>query len=553
MSARRGHFYARVGLFLVLCWTLALAQAAAAGRHGSHHGSSKARVAELLAAADAQGSAGDLRAARASLEQAYKLQPGAEILCALATLAARDGRLLDAQDARRRCAASGSTGATGEPTAAPADRPESGELTVLGPRRALVLVDEHVMGVLPLTTPLLLAPGPHHVTLEVGARRVESEVKVLAGRAALLTLAGPARVMLMPAAALLVDFTQSPEAAGPLLYQAAAQAVQNRRLGLLGKWGAVAANERLQLGSCPDATCQRTLAQRYALRYVVAARAVAEPDGWQLWAQLFDAEIGSVASEQASDCERCTRDQASARLGELVAQALMLGQSRPTGILEVTSIPPGGEVLLAGLRLGQTPLRHPAFAGEHAIVVQRPGFLPYQNEVVVEPGRGAALDALLHESSAEAAPPSREKTPPVPEPPSERRQAREPALPSASPARPVPRSPGRAPRPRWRLGLGIGASAVGAVLSGLGIAGLALDGSCTQTPLSTTSGQLCPSGRVVDSRVAGAGLVAAGLSALGAGTILWAVPGARTMEVSLAWNVSPNRSATVGVAVHGSF
>lgn len=568
MSLRRCSPGLRVGALLALLGTLAGSADATTGRHVSRRGGAKARVAELLAAAQTQSSAGELQAARTTLEQAYRLQPSPEILCALGTLAAKAGRLLDAQDALRRCAAAGAAGRDAEQSPATAKRPESGELTVLGPRRALVLVDAHVMGVLPLTSALLLAPGPHQISLEVGTRRVSSPVNVPAGRAALLTLTSQPRVMLMPAAALLSDFAGTPEATESLFYRTAAQAIKTRNLGLLGQWGAL--TERLELGSCRDAVCQQALAQKYALRYVVAARAVAEPDGWQLWVQLFDAEVGAVASEQSSGCEQCTGEQAGARLGELLGQALQQGQSRPTGILEVTSIPPGGEVLLAGLRLGQTPLRHPAFAGEHAIVVQHPGFAPYQNEVVVEPGRGAALDAVLRASTAESA---LVAPAPAPSPIPAAAQAelasapasRQTAVPTALLSLPAAPPLRRAPRPRWRLGLGIAASVVGAALSGFGAAGLALDGSCTQTPLPTASGELCPSGRVINSSAAGAGLLAAGLSTLGAGTLLWALPGARTIEVSAAASPSPslsstltanpaaNRSAAAGVAVRGAF
>lgn len=545
MSAWRRSPSALLGLLAAVGCALASLPAAHAGRHGSRRGGR-----ELLATAQAQAGAGDRLAARATLEQAYRLSPSPEILCALGELAAKDGRVLEAHDARRRCTAPHA--GDGPPSPA-ASLPESGELSISGPRRALVVVDEHVVGALPLPLPLLLTPGPHQVALEAGSHRWAAAVKVLPGRAALLTLSGQARVTLMPAVALLVDFSRSPDEAAPLLRQAATQAVQARRLGLLGQWGAL--GERLELAGCQDAPCEDALAQKHKVRYVVAARAAAEPDGWQLWTQLFDAEVGGVASEQASDCERCTIEQAGQRLSELVTQTLTAGQSRPTGLLEITSTPPGGDVLLAGLRLGQTPLRRIAFAGEHAIVVQRPGFAPYQNEVVVEPGRGAALDATLRASEpasaaapspAALAPPSPAATAPQDSPPEPATvlQPRSPALPS-----PPRRAPARTPRPRWRVGLGLAASAAGAALAGFGIAGLALDGRCTQAPLSTPTGELCPSGRVVDSGSAGVGLLAAGVATLGAGTLLLALPGARQLEVGASVTPTPGGALSVG----GSF
>ena len=58
-------------------------------------------------------------------------------------------------------------------------------------------------------------------------------------------------------------------------------------------------------------------------------------------------------------------------------------------------MPPGATVRLNGMRLGQTPLTVTTFAGEHRIEVVKPGFVRYQLDVVVEPGRGAAHDANL--------------------------------------------------------------------------------------------------------------------------------------------------------------
>ena len=515
-----------IGLLAVLGGAWVLSPAAAAGWHGTRHGGPRVQLAELLAAAQAQKESHDLVAARATLEQAYALQPTTAVLCELGILAAADGRRLDAQDALRRCQAPG--GAI-PPAATPP--PESGELGIAGPHRALVLVDAHVVGVLPLLLPLLLAPGTHQVQLAGGTHRPSAEVLVLPGRAALLTFTGKAKVTLLPAVALLVDFSHSPSEAGSLLRHAAAQAVQAQHLGILGQWGGLA--EKLELTGCPDAPCEQTLAQRHRLRYVVAARALAEPDGWQLWTQLFDAEVGDVASEQAADCERCTLDQAGARLAELLTKTLHLGQRRPTGILEVTSTPPGGEVLLSGLRLGQTPLRRAAFAGEHAIVVQRAGFAPYQNEVVVEPGRGAALDATLRESIAQVPAPAAPPVPPTPVPPSPQS---EPAL-ALAPPLPEPRATvtrpaaSRAPRPRWRVGLGAALTSVGAVVLGFGIAGLAVDGRCTQSPIAAPNGELCPSGRVVNSSGVGAALIAAGVVTVGLGASMWSLPGARAAEV----------------------
>jgi hypothetical protein len=91
--------------------------------------------------------------------------------------------------------------------------------------------------------------------------------------------------------------------------------------------------------------------------------------------------------------------------------------------------------------------------------------------------------------------------------------------------------PGRAPRPRWRVGLGAAITAAGTLLLGFGITGLAVDGRCTQSPIAGASGELCPSGRVINSGGTGGALLAAGLATVGVGATLWALPNVRPSEV----------------------
>ena len=99
MSAWRRSPSGLLGLLAALGCALTSLPAAHAGRHSSRRGGGR----ELLATAQAQAGSGNRVAARATLEQAYRLTPSAEVLCALADLAAKDGRVLEAEDARRRC------------------------------------------------------------------------------------------------------------------------------------------------------------------------------------------------------------------------------------------------------------------------------------------------------------------------------------------------------------------------------------------------------------------------------------------------------------------
>jgi hypothetical protein len=491
------------------------------------------------------GTAASGGGARAQLEQAYARDQQPAWLCRLAQLDAEAGQLLVAQDLARRCLKDARPGALPEELRQAADamlgqpRPESGELSVFGPRRALLSVDGRLVGALPFTLPLLLGPGRHDLRLVLGGREQRGAAPVLAGRGGLVRFTGTG-LALTPTAT--VALVVGAEASGPVaasLLGESTRVLRAQRLMPLGSYGALA--QPLDPG-CTSATCLNTLAQQHSLRHVLLVNGAATGSGYALGVRLFDAQVRDFAAEAQADCDGCTAEQAGARVGGMVADALRRGLHRATGILEITSVPEGGEVLLNGLSLGRTPLRHPAFAGEHVLTVNKTGFAPYTNEVVVDPGRGAAMDAVLREARDL---PSEE--PALPPEPSETEGAVRSAAPAPSPA-PMSRianrahrgdsfsTPGdgdysappasarqdsvRAPRPGWRIAVGATAAALGVSFIGLGAAGLWGSSTCDGVNPATCSG---PEGL----RAAGAPLLGGGLLLSGLGIALWAAPGDR--------------------------
>lgn len=134
--------------------------------------------------------ASDYATAYSEIVAAYRLAPSALALLALGQLAQREGRLLQAQDLLRRYLAESGVEAAADVAAVLAQpSPPFAEVKVLGPRGALVSVDERLVGSLPLTRPLLLGAGKHPIALELPPRRralvgqrIEGAVNVRPGR-----------------------------------------------------------------------------------------------------------------------------------------------------------------------------------------------------------------------------------------------------------------------------------------------------------------------------------------------------------------------------------
>lgn len=143
-----------------------------------------AQVREQVKNALAQG---NYAAARQALDAAFRRAPVPELLLLLARLAVAEGRSLDAYDLMRRYLAD-----PARPSDETADReaqlvlaqtpPPSSEVRVLGDAGAVVEVDDRTVGVLPLTSPLLLSVGPHTMALSYPEKKLDSPILVQQGR-----------------------------------------------------------------------------------------------------------------------------------------------------------------------------------------------------------------------------------------------------------------------------------------------------------------------------------------------------------------------------------
>lgn len=481
---------------------------------------------------------GQLSAAARSLEEAYRLLPDADGLYLLCGLARMEGRVTAARDLARRYLAETDRDPEQEPqTAGPLEpgrdqsRAEarrileqldgpSGELSLLGPTGAWVILDDRLIGRLPLARPLWVPAGAHQVAVDRGPELslIRARVEVGAGRQLELRVQPDTDSLLvtrMPAMVVLFGRDPRAAAAEPRLLQAIAAAAQREHLFMVSVPSAT--EPSAQPGSCAEpGECMQALAERADAAYVLEARVDGpqppqEAGDWQLELRLLSAVTGELATSRTLRCSACAAARAAELLQTELTDALALASARPRGELVVQTEPTGAAVYSAGQRLGTTPYRRAAWTGGKQLELRRDGYSTWTGRVEIEEARRTTLSLRLQ---------------PVPEPPARiagivHGQALTPAS-TAAPA-PEPRAPERrrAARPRWRLITGGLSLAVGSLLVGFGASALALNGLCSPDTPPTASE--CRS--TYDSVPVGGALLSIGAAALAAGSVLLIVPG----------------------------
>lgn len=457
----------------------------------------------------------DFAGAYNALSESYRLSPEAETLYLLGQLAWQTGKTVAAQDLMRRFVADP---ASEKDAAARAEaerileqpRPPSGEVMVLGERGSLLYVDDRVVGMLPISRPLLLGAGEHKVTLELNQRRLEGPVKVLPGRTAELrfTLGSDAVVArIVPALVWVPTWRGVPPAAEKALVTSIEQAVSRQRMSVVSK--AIALAQAPKLAECLDTLpCLDQLATTNEADYVLTSSVEASGDlvrgDWKIRLGLVEATTGDYAATVEQPCDKCTADQVGAALDQALTKLMDKGAGRPRGQLEILSEPPGADVLTTDRKLGQTPYQRAAFAGRYEVSIKLKGYGVQREPVVVEEGKKATLRVQLR---SEDAPPLPRVVAPLPPPP--------PPPPPPVIAKPEPSV--RGPRPVWRIATGATLLGVGAILAGFGVSGLAQAGACSSGPEGCAMR--------FDTSTIGGALVGVGAAAALGGAVLIAIPG----------------------------
>ena len=472
--------------------------------------------------------------AQQAFTNAYRQSPRASMLLSLARVAVGEGRALDSIDLYRRYLAD----PTREPDEAAskeaaqavlAEPPEAGSVNVQGDNGMLVTVDGLLRGSVPLAQPVLLSPGKHTVTMELGGSKREQVLTVQHGRLLELRInqrAGSVLISKLPALLSLSDWGKVPVEAQQPLRGAQEKGARQQTMALMPVAAALA-NLPTAKDCLETAPCQQLLLKKneleYALRSQVeyqsspsappGAQAASAPSSlpapaigsYRMTLSLLYAELPEPASQQQRTCEACTPEQAGALYLTALGQLLKDGLTRKHGILTLSSEPPGAQVYLGQVLLGITPLAKPMWAGQYDLTLKRPGY-----EVV---DRSLSVDA---ETPAEAV---------------TLREIAEPVVPKTIVYRTV-----REPRPRWRLVSGGVSLGAGALLLSIGLPLLGLHGKC-YNPLtingvmqtaaglddSLNSTPLCA--QLWNTGAVGGFISVLGLAGVTSGTIMLSLPG----------------------------
>lgn len=482
----------------------------------------------VLAQAKTASDSRDFVGAYRLLSQAYQAQPQPLLLHGLALLAAAEERGVEAQDLWRRVLADPSLDSRAPQRAQALELllrlplSPAAEVSVGAPRGALVELDGRVVGIAPLSAPLLVRTGRHRVAVTLGRWRAETEVTARTARLSELRFkeGSDAVVVSQPAAVLYVDAypanvlggagpggaTASESTGSPLLdplldplTQAATAALKRESYVLLPGRLAVAYDS--QGASCPigpaaSETCLKAVAGRYGVESILKVAISREDQTLRIEVMLLDLQVDDVAASASATCVGCVGEQVATKLADTITQVLTTGGGRVRGTLSAVSEPAGGELRIGSRVLGLTPLSHKLWAGSYEITIHHAGHQPYTGQVEVKGDETAHVEAAL-----------------VP-------------LPSASggPATGAATVASGQSRQNRRnvvlLASGAAGVSLGAILLGFGASALAANGSCATAGLSDPS--LCR--RVYDTAVPGGVMVGVGSALVIGGGVALILP-----------------------------
>ena len=346
----------------------------------------------------------DFSRAYAALSESFRLTPSAEGLLHLGRLAQAEQRTLEAHDLLRRYLldparkpdeamaqlAQGFTAGT---------LPPAGRVTLLADPGALLSVDERIVGVLPLPSPLLLSPGDHRLAIEYPSKRLSGQVTVAAGRQFEVRFdrsTGTLLVSLLPAILTVSDLATTLPDVQSDLATVIEQSVRSVEQSVLPVEQALLSAPHLR-DCISKANCQQLLAQKVDVEYILHAslRRGEKGDGQLLKLTVRHRDIADPAAAIETKCPRCSPAEVVNLLGRTLPSLLTGALKRKSSTLSVTTQPVSAEVLSGKTRLGMTPLRRQLWADLVQLMVRALGYRPVHTEGTLPSSQTLTLDLSL--------------------------------------------------------------------------------------------------------------------------------------------------------------
>lgn len=483
---------------------------AQAGKGSGKKGSavSEQRIEQQLTEGEQLLKNKDLDGALRVFRELYRTDPVPKALYYLGAVAAARGQGVQARDLLRRFLADPNVEPT-DPLRVEAQKTlegltvqPAGEVMVNAPRGSLIEVDGSLLGVAPLSLPLLLPAGSHQILVQQGKWRGTSEAKVPTGRQLEVRFKSGADVAVVTLPPGVVVLDETPDAASAaVLSQVVEAALKRENFAMVPRTTAMTYAAELS-GCLQQPACQQQLAARYESDYVLQLKAKRDGSGasahWTLRLSLLDVESGGSAGEQRTTCDGCTVEQAGQRVSEATLALFRAAASRPRAVVQISTEPSGAEVSLSGRLLGKSPVKKEVLAGSYALEVRLPGYAPRLDTVEVQAGKPVRLSINLEADGSEPSPTRLAVTGPVTE----------------QPAR----------RPLWRLATGGALLGAGVLIGAFGVGALIASDQCEDlSSPDPVSG--CMNRRFDPSLgTLGIGLTVAGALAAVGGAVLIALP-----------------------------
>jgi hypothetical protein len=346
----------------------------------------------------------NLSRAYAALSESYRLAPTAEGLFHLARLAREEQRTVESVDLFRRYLSDPAKKNDDDmlQVAREATKPPfplAAQVIVLTEPGAFLSVDERLVGMLPLSSPLLLSPGEHRMGIEYPNKRIDGQFGIAPGRYYEVRFDRETRTLvfsLLPAALTVDELT--------LLFSEQREDIRAVLLESLRSVGSTALTVEHALNLAPHLrdcmakpNCQQLLAQKAEVEFVLHATAkrMEKSDGWLLRLFVRHRDVAEPAAQAEVPCPGCSPSDVLALLKKQTPDVLAKAYKRRTGTLLVSTEPTGAEVFLGSMRLGTTPLRRVLWAEPIKVSLRANGYKPLETTVTPSPNSALSLELAL--------------------------------------------------------------------------------------------------------------------------------------------------------------